>query len=237
MHLHYIIGLAFSLSLLTSIGTHAEESGFLSSYEGLGFAEGEYGGKTLPAPRVTDKMAAITKIMVDQPESFIAADSPYKGMKPDDALTLSEALRSAVLANMKEGSVVDEPGEDVLYLRLAISEIHMKKKKRRLVSYTPVGLVAHAAKGLAVSDIMKKLDLTGVTIEMESMNSSSGEHLGFLVIKLAPSEEGDSDSASWDAMMANFDAIGQQISCRLRNSKVAEAERENCKILESYQEG
>ena len=238
MRPNYLTGLVFSLALTGSTALQAEDSGFLPDYTGLEFSSGEYGGKTAPVPNVTDKMAGITKVMVDQPEIFIADESDYKGLKPDDARALAESLRAAIIAHFDPKNVVEEPGPDVLYLRMAITDLHLKKKKRRLLSYTPVGLVAHTAKSLAVSDVMKKINLEEVTVEMQSLNAASGENLGSLVLKFAPKKKADeSDEATWENLLVNFDALGQQIVCRIGNSKVAEAQRKDCKILESYQEG
>jgi hypothetical protein len=229
-------GLVMSMAIVCSTALQAGGSGFLPSYEGLKFAPGEYGGKTILTPGSVAKSAGFTKIMIDQPEIFIAEDSAYKGMKPDDALAIAEALRKAIADNMTVLTVVDEPGPDVLYMRLALSDVHLKKKKRRLVSYTPVGIVAHTAMSVAVSDAMKKVDLVGVNIEGESLNAETGEYLGSLLIKLAPPEEATSDKASWENTLSRFDSMGKQLDCRFRNRKLPEAKREDCKILESYRE-
>ena len=234
-HVHKA-GLVMSMAILCSTALQAGESGFLPSYEGLKFAPGEYGGKTVVTPGSAAKSAGFTKIMIDQPEIFIAEDSAYKGMKPDDALAIAEALRKALADNMTDLTVVDEPGPDVLYLRLAISDVHLKKKKRNLLAYTPVGAVAHAAKSAVTTDMMKKIDLIGVTIEGESLNAETGEFLGSLVIKLAPPKKSTSDEASWETMMSRFDSMGKQMDCRFRNKKLPESKREDCKILESYKE-
>jgi hypothetical protein len=231
-------GLVFFSLLMASSIVRAEGSGFLPSYDGLEFAPGEYGGKTIQVSGVTEKMASMHKIMIDQPEIFLADDSPYKGMKPDDARAIAEALREALITNMKEKErLVEEPGPDVLYLRMAISDIHLKKKKRRLVSYTPVGIAAHTAKSVVTSDLMKKIDLVGATIEMEALHSGTGEQLGSLVIKLAPPGKDSSEEATWESLLSNFDAISKQVVCRIANSRLAEADRSACKILDSYQEG
>jgi hypothetical protein len=237
MRFYHISGLVFSLVALASGPAWAEDSGFLPNYEGLTFEAGEFGGKTSPIPNITDKMAILNKIMVDQPEIFISPDSAYKGMKPDDALAISEALRTAVMGNIKEENLVEEVGPNVIYLRMAITDVHLKKKKRRLISYTPVGIVANVAKNIVVTDMVKKIDLEKVTIEAQSINSATGENLGTLVIKLSLAADDDSDEATWDNLTEKFDAIGKQIACRVRNSKVVAGEREDCKILKSYREG
>ena len=85
MRSYHISGLVFLLVALASGTAWAEESGFLPDYEGLSFQADEFGGKTMPAANITDKMALLNKIMVDQPEIFISPDSDYKGMKPATA--------------------------------------------------------------------------------------------------------------------------------------------------------
>jgi len=228
--------LAFSLAVVASGTLQAQESGFLPSYEGLIFAAGEYGDKTQQATDALRKMAGITKIMIDQPEIFIAAESPYKGMKPSESMALSESLRSALIANMGETEVVEETGVDVVLLRVAISDIHLKKKKRSFLTYTPAGFLVHTATNAMTTSIMKKLDLTSITIEMETTNAATGDPLGLLVMKLAPPGEKGSDEANWQNMMSRFDALSKQLACRFHNSKVPEDDRESCKILDSYQE-
>ena len=238
MRLLHVSALLFSVLLLGSATLRAEESGFLPDYEGLKFAPGEYGGKTVQTPNATNKATRMTGIMIDQPEIFIAKDSAYKGMKPDDARAIAEALREALITNIEDKErLVEAPGPDVLYLRIAISDLHLKKKKRRLLSYTPVGIVAHTAKSVATSDLMKKIDLVGGTVEMEILDSDTGEHFGSLVIKLAPPGEDSSDEATWEHLLSNFDALSKQLICRIGNSRLVDAERSDCKILDSYQEG
>ena len=233
IHFHKA-GFVMSMAMICSMALQASESGFLPSYEGLKFSPGEYGGKTVVTPGSDAKSAGFTKIMIDQPEIFIAEDSAYKGMKPDDALAIAEALRKAIADNMTVLTVVDEPGPDVLYMRLALSDVHLKKKKRNVLSYTPVGLVAHAAKNMILSDAMKKVDLVGVNIEGESLNAETGEYLGSLLIKLAPPEKATSDQASWENTLHRFDSMGKQLDCRFRNRKLPESKQEDCKILESF---
>lgn len=236
MRLYRFTGLFFSLVFLGSTAVRAENSGFLPDYTGLEFAAGEHGEKFATVPGVREKSRDLTKMMVDQPEIFIADDSAYKGLKPDDAYALAESLRGAVVANILPENRVEEAGPDVLYLRIAITDLRLKKKKRRLVSFTPVGLVAHTAKDLVVSDVTKKIELVGVTVEMETLNASTGEHLGSLVMKLEGDGGAGSDEATWQNLMVKFDALGQQLVCQLRNIKLPKAEREDCKVLESYRE-
>jgi hypothetical protein len=237
MKLVYKASLIVFALLAASATLQAQQSGFLPNYEGLEFAPGEYGNKSQPVPNIMGKMASLDKIMVDQPEIFVASDSKYKGMKPDDSLALAEALRQAMVQKIYPDNLVEQKGPNVIYIRMAISDLYLKKKKRGVMSFTPVGAVAYAAKGALTSDMMNKIDLVGVTVEVEALNSETGEHLGSFVSKLAPLGTGGWNEASWDKLLSDFDALSSQIACRIRNSKLPESDRADCKILDSYKKG
>ena len=64
-------------------------------------------------------------------------------MKPDDLKALSEALRDTLSGSLAEGgySVTQKPGPGVVYLRVALTDVMVEKKKRGLLAYTPAGAV------------------------------------------------------------------------------------------------
>jgi hypothetical protein len=115
-----------------------QSSDFLSDYSKLQESSDEYMDYKFLAPGAPDKMTNYTAVMVDQPEIFIASNSKYKGIKPDDMKTLADAFRGSMARALAETyMVVDQPGPNVLYLRFAVSNLQLKKKKRGLFSYTP----------------------------------------------------------------------------------------------------
>ncbi len=107
-----------------------QDSDFLTDYSRLKKSSDEYMDYKYLAPGV-ERMTNYSAVMIDQPEIFIAPNSKYKGMKPDDMKALADAFRSA-MAQALAGTymVVDQPGPNVLYLRFAISNLQLKKKKR-----------------------------------------------------------------------------------------------------------
>ena len=119
-------GLVMSMAIICSTVLQAGESGFLPNYEGLKFKPGEYGGKTIVTPGSAAKSADITKIMIDQPEIFIAEGSAYQGIKPEEALAIAETLRKAISDNMTVLTVVDKPGPDVPERRFWLLDVHLK---------------------------------------------------------------------------------------------------------------
>jgi hypothetical protein len=113
----------------------------------------------------------------------------------------------------------------VLYVRFAISNVQLKKHKKGLLGYTPIGLVAGAAKSAMTSNVTKKIDLKGLTMEMEILDSISEEQLAALLE--TPSGKKD-DPVSWVELEALITVYGQRLACRLDNARRAEENRVDC---------
>ena len=121
--------------------------------------------------------------MIDQPEFVIASDSKYKGVKPDEAKAVADAWRALIADTVTKNGrlfVVDQPGPDVLYVRMAASNVHLAKKKRGLLGYTPAGLVVGGAVA-AGQDMQQKIILQDMNLEFEFMDSQSQEVLAAIV--------------------------------------------------------
>ena len=220
--------LAIVIAAFTSAayGQEMMQSGFMSDYSQLqkvtdGSADFRY-----LAPGVEDKLLEYNAIMVDQPEFFIAADSPYRGVKARQLDALGEALRngfSEIIA--KEFFVVERPGANVLYIRPALSNIKLKRTKPSGLDYTPIGLVTMPARRAATTDIAKKADLRSVVLETEVFDSVTGE----LLVAIIDSRGGDADNlTSWEQIDQLAKDYGEVILCRLKNSRFSEAARANC---------
>lgn len=223
----------FSLAFLaitafvTALAQDIQSSDFLSSYSQLTrSADEQRMDYSYVAPGAPDRMANYSAVMIDQPEIFVAPDSQYKGMKPDDMKQLADAFRSAMAASLSTTyMIVDQPGPNVLYVRFAISNVQLKKHKKGLFSYTPIGLVAGAAKSAMTSDFVKKVDLKGLTMEVEILDSSSEEQLAALLE--TPSGKKD-EPVSWEELEALITVYSQRVGCRLDNARRAEENRVDC---------
>jgi hypothetical protein len=221
--------LAFCL-VITAFGSAVAEdfhsSDFLSDYSQLKKTSDAYMDYTYLAEGAPDKMANYSAVMIDQPEIFIAANSKYKGIKPDDMKQLADAFRAAMAASLSTTyMIVDQPGPNVLYMRFAISNVQLKKKKKGLFSYTPIGLVAGAAKSAMTSDFTKKIDLKGVTVEVEILDSSSSEQLAALLETRSGKKD---EPASWAELEALISVYSRRVGCRLDNARRAEDARVDC---------
>jgi hypothetical protein len=213
---------AFGSTLAQDLGS----SDFLSDYSQLKKSSDQYMDYTYLAPGAENKMANYSAVMIDQPEIFIAPNSKYKGMKPDDMKQLADAFRGALAQSLSETyMIVDQPGPKVLYLRFAISNVKLKKKKKGLLSFTPIGLVRGAVKSAITSDITKKIDLKGLTMEMEVLDSSNQEQLAALLETRSGKKD---EPASWAELEAFINVYSQRVRCRLDNARVAEDNRVDC---------
>jgi len=210
---------------VTALAQDIQFSGFLSDYSRL---QSNSPGQTVfsyVAPDAPERMANYSAVLIDQPEIFISPNSKYKGMKPDDMKQLADAFRNAMVQELAETyTLVDQPGPNVLYLRFAFTNLQLKKQKRRLLSYTPIGLVTHAIKS-GMTDITRKIDLKGITIEMELLDSGTEEQFAALIEIRADTEK---EPTSWEEVEALIVAYAKRGRCRLDNARVLAEDRIDC---------
>jgi hypothetical protein len=180
---------ALTVALLLSLSSEllADDSGFLTDYSKLKPIAGS-DARLYTAPNAHTDFKNYKAVMIDQPEFVIASDSKYKGVKPDDAKAVADALRAQMNATVTKNGrlfVVDKPGSGVLYVRIAASNIHLAKKKRGLLGYTPAGFVIGSAVS-AGEEMEQKIILQDMNLEIEIQDSQSQEVLVAMVDKVDP---------------------------------------------------
>lgn len=230
-----LLTLVIGFGLTTSaFGQHLD---FLTDYSKL--KEQRDGGflKSLYlVENAVQRTADYNGILVDQPEIFIAADSKYKGAKGDQLKALADVARLTTIARLEAGgfNVVEEPGPDTLYMRWAITDLYLKKKKRGLLSYTPIGMVVHATVSSATKDLWKKIDINELSLEVELVDVVTGEVLAAAVTNqqgLRKRKGEDAKIVSWQHLDALFSTVGERIRCNLSNAGVVEEAREDCATI------
>ena len=220
------IGLVASLAFASLATAQESFSGFMSDYSQLEEVTDGTADYRYVAPGAIERMERYNAIMIDQPEIFIAEDSPYHGIKPKHLNALSESLRAGLSAALGDQVyVVDRPGENVLYLTVAVTNLKLEKVKKKAWQYVPVAFVASSVSGAATSDIAKKASFEGLIFELEAFDSESGERLVAIIDHLAPTADGPESWVDVDAFMA---AYGHLIGCRYGNARLPENERKDC---------
>ncbi len=209
--------------------TQAQEmiySGFMSDYSQLRKVTDGTADYRYIAPGAEDKLAKYNAVMVDQPEFFIAADSPYRGVKPRQLDVLGETLRNGFSTGLaKEYFVVERPGESVLYVRAALTNLKLKRARMGVADYLPVGLVTMPVRRAATTDISNKAILRGMVLEMEVFDSVTGERL----VAIIDSRGADAyNPTSWDQIDQLARDHGELMLCRLTNSRYSEVARAKC---------
>lgn len=201
------------------------EEGFLTDYSKLQPVSGNAQEFRYVAPDGFKRLAAYNGVVVDEPEVHVSPDSPYKGAKPGDLSAVASNMRIAISDALKAGnySVPDQPGAGLIYLRLAITDLDMKKKKRGILAYTPIGAVVKVGAD-AVKDMMEKVDITGMALQAELTDSVSGEVLAALVY-VRPESKDRMEFDELDSMMKGY---GARIRCNLDNARVPANQQIDC---------
>lgn len=216
------------LPMLASAANGNFDRSFLSDYTKLQPRVSEKGAEYVyNAPGALEKLAKYNGVMVDQPEILISPESDYRGAKPEDLAAIAALMREGLSARLSAGgyNVVQAPGPGVIYLRLALTDLQLKKKKRGVLGYTPIGFVVKAGAD-ALKDMMDKYDIMNMTIQGELTDSQSNEVLAAVVAERGGGEKPvRMDFDQLDAQMKDF---GSRLRCRLDNARVPASQQIDC---------
>ncbi len=186
-----------------------------------------------PTETTIERLVKYTKIMVDQPEIWLDKDSEYRGLKPDNAKVIADMIRGRLTENVitRGYEVVEEPGPNVLYMRIALTDLYLKKKKRGFMSYTPVGALVQVGSD-AIKDMMSKVDIIEMALQAELLDSQSAEVLAAIVIKRGARKDKETGQKlvrmDFDEFRAVLREYGARFSCRLEYSKLPESQQIDC---------
>lgn len=227
--------LILALGLCAMASAAAQNNDFLTDYSLLEEtrADNVLTVSRYVPPENVARLKDYKAIFVDQPEIFIAADSKYKGAKGDQLKLLADTARLTIQARLEaHGYVVaNEPGADVLYMRWAITDLYLKKKKRGILSYTPIGMVVHTTTQAAIRDLWKKINIVELATEVEFTDFVTGEVLVAAVSRrqgLRKDKGQEEDLVTWQELDAFFITIGERMVCGFRNATKPEVDLAEC---------
>ena len=212
----YGTGLAV-IVMLCAVAAQAaapQMSGFLLNYPLMKPVQGEAGAWAWDSPEAN--LAAYDRVMFDPVEIWLAADSEYKGIAPDQMKVLSDSLISMITEELEpDFPVVTQPGPGVLRIRLALTNVKLKKK-RRVVSYLPIGLAVSGVRRL--SGRMNNVQLQATSLEAEMLDSVSGRRIAVRIDNAPggrPMDAGSTESMSWDALEDTLQFYARRLRTRL----------------------
>jgi len=229
------------LGLCSAAAAAGEDIGFLTDYSMLEAREADFVDRVYLAPNIGEKMKEYHSFLIDQPEIFVAEDSKYKGAKGDSLKLLADTVRLAIIERFEAGgqTVVEEPGPGVMYVRFAIADLYLKKKKRGILSYTPMGMVVHTTVQAAVRDLWKKIDIVELSIELEYTDSVTDELLAAGTSRhgMRKAKGKKEDLVTWEELDAMFQTVGARMSCWAINAGLPQNEKEVCSNIVIEAEG
>ena len=163
-------------------------------------------------------LSGYSSVLIEPVEIWIHPDSEYKGIEPDVVKAIGDGFAQILIDELApDYPTVNKAGPETLVIRLAIIGIKMKKKKRGLIGWTPIGLVV----GALNTDALKRVSLIDAGIEAEILDSVTGERLGVLVDtgisrSLSASEK---DELSWEDHDMSLRFYAKRIHSRIDKAK------------------
>ena len=140
-------------------------------------------------------------------------------------------MRDALKERLEAGNykVVEQSGKDVLFVRVALTDLYLRKKKRGVLAYTPVGAVAKVGTD-ALKETLDKIDIIEMSLEAEFADSTSKDVLAAAVIrsggrKAEGQQEQRMDMAEFRAHVNEY---ASRLRCRLDNAKLPQAQNIDC---------
>jgi len=152
------------------------------------------------------------RVIIEPVEIWIHPKSKYKGASPDDLKLISDSFVNSLISELEPAyPVVSKAGPRTMVVRLAITDVKLKKKKRGLLGYTPIGMIVTAAKDMAGS----RVSLQSAGIEAELLDAQSGERLAVLVDKGLKAPKDKKEKLSWDDIDQRLRFYAKRFRARL----------------------
>jgi len=209
-------------------------SGFLDNYEQLTPSDDPWLDYQYVVPNYVERAANIDSIIIDDPEFFLANDSKYKGLKAKNMNYLADVFKGAMVDAFEDKYKFSEsPGPGTVLLRMAFTNLYIQKKGRKIRQYVPVAYVATSAKRKLLDDFTKRVDLVGAYVEMELVESETGERLGAMVTKLGNNNNKE-NFTSWDELLDTLVVSASRLRCRFDNAELPEQDRQDCMARTSF---
>ena len=157
---------------------NVEESGFLQDYSQLADGGDERAALIYAKPGVDFKH--YNKLMFERVTIYLSPTAKEHVVDPTTLKELTDYYQNALLEAVKDGyEVVDQPGPDVLWVRVAITDVEASSPTANTMSsIIPVGMVVAGATK-AASD--ENLGTGEAATEIEVLDSMTKERLAAAV--------------------------------------------------------
>jgi hypothetical protein len=151
-----------------------EPSGYLGDYSDF---EPDPGGTEALVYRKPElDLSRYHRVMVDPVVVALGAEGAGRAVNPEDLLRLSRYLRAALVVSLRDAyPIVEEPGEDVLRVRAAITDVIPTRPALNTVGtlLIPARAVSAAKRAITGTDLF----VGQVAIEAEAVDAQTNERL------------------------------------------------------------
>lgn len=154
-----------------------EPVGFLSDYSKLKPKGGDSQAYSYRNPEAD--MAKYDKLMVDRIKIYLKEDAPSKQIDPTELKELADYFHQAIVKAVGDAyPVVNEPGPDVLRVRIAITDLVPNAPEASVVTLVvPFVWVGEAGAGVAQRKAGSTPFLGEATVEFEALDSQSSKQV------------------------------------------------------------
>lgn len=211
-----VVGLSFLTTSFAWSADKVPDSAFIEGKVDLTPVPDKAGAYRYIKPELDLKK--YSNILIEPVEIWLHPDSKYKGIQPDTLKAMADSFAQILVNELEpEYAVVNSVGADTLVVRLAIMGLKTKKKKRSLIGYLPVSLVA----GALNTNALKRVSLVDAGIEAEVLDSATGERLAVLVdtgIRL-PVSKSKKGKLSWKDIEMSLRFYAKRFKAQLDESR------------------
>ena len=176
----FLLCLFFMFSYQVQATDKISHTGFLSHYPDLK-ADPEFKGAFRWRNPEVD-LKKYNKIMVAPLEVWLSPDSEYKGLSADQISLVNRMYQGMMVEIMEpDYPIVSQPGDDVLVLRVALTNVNIKKKDRGFRQWLPPVLIYRGADA-ALNESLKSLELNDAQLEGEMRDAKTNELVATRVV-------------------------------------------------------
>ncbi len=225
-------GLTFALLANAGVAADMPNSGFFDDYDKLQPADASWISSLYFSDHFEKVLSTTQAVVVPQPEIFLASDSKYKGISPDEMKSLADTFQAVVIDALADKyQIVTRPGPNTVVLRMALTNVYLKKKGRKFYQYMPTAFVLSSIKRAVFDDFAKKIVLTEVTWEAEIIDGRNDAVLGQLVLQMG-NQSKKKEFTSWDDLVTAMSVGSMRLRCRFDNAS-AGTDQDCLKITEA----
>lgn len=213
------------------------EHGFLSvPYKDMRVIE-RPGGFDLAhiAPGAFERLAEYDGIIINQPEIWIDPKSSYPGGQPDYLKAIVDLVRDTLIGRLLRGGhhIVEVPGPNVLFMRIAVTDLYLKKKQGKIIVPQPIGSTGNEE---ILRTLIENVDIIELALQMELVDSVTEELLGAVVIRrgeLKKGKKGADGRLDFTEFWEIVEEYADRVRCRFDNAKRPKDEWKDCVVDDS----